>query len=386
MLLTGDIVAKPISLLIVYMLSQSLSAEEFGDYNYFITYMGLIAIFINPFTFLSLRDYRLNNETKYKANYLFIVIPFVSAFLIVSSIFNSKIFLLPSILFTLTFVIVAVIRNYLNSNEKYRAMSAVGVALQVCIFSTLFISIKFSASTVMGFITNIYGVTSIFFGIVFLILVRKKKIVWTKSSLVNIDSIKNTFFLIAYRAVLPIIAFTGMFFVEQNLTGYDLGMYSLSLKFYMLSLFALAPMQNVFRIKQLDVTKNLKISTFIRENFKKVLQLSSLVYCITIFGTIILTKLFFSSYTASLPVSLVLVSTSFISYVSIPFCFLFSTGNFKEMFMIAVVALLSNILICSFATAKYGAIAPALGTLISQSILNIGNALVSYKKYGQKDA
>jgi O-antigen/teichoic acid export membrane protein len=171
------------------------------------------------------------------------------------------------------------------------------------------------------------------------------------------------------------MSFIGMYFVEKYIDNYELGLYAFSLKIYAVSMIGLAPMLTVLRIRQIDIARESEFKAFFKRNIKKVTWFASGFYALSLIGTLILTYIFFQEYKSSIAATVILVSTSFFSYLTIPFSFLMAFRKYKIVFLLSLISLFLNISINYFFIPMYGIVAAATSHFISFSMINVSGAV-----------
>lgn len=384
--LTGDVLAKILALIITFLLAKNLSVGNFGIYNYLLGILGLTGIVITPFSNIYLRDHRYFQFEKYDFSYIWIS-------LILSVIFFGvlKNFIYPIpwylFLFVIAYILLEAGKSYFNSYEEYVKFSMLYVLRETGIFAAIAYFI---------FILNTKTPTLLIFWAQFISLVLmmlylfisidKKKINFRIDLSFIRKAYSDSCYLIFYWSLLPIIGFMDMFFVKKYLNDYDLGLYAFSLKLYQISLIGLAPMLTVLNIKQIDVARDLRYVGFFKRNIKKVSVLAFAFYLLCLLMVFLITFFFFKEYKPSFWATVILVSTSFFSYLTLPFSFLMAFRRYKLVFINSVAALMLNFIINYRFIPVYGIIAAAFATFAAHLFINLSGFIWSYVLFGKGDA
>jgi len=120
------------------------------------------------------------------------------------------------------------------------------------------------------------------------------------------------------------------------------------------------------------------IISFLKKNFKKVLGFSTVIFLLALIANLIITDFIFTDYRESFWSTTILLCGSFITYISLPFSFLIAYRKYKQLFLLGVLAISTNILINYFFINEYGILIAAFATFLSQLIINLGAAILSY--------
>lgn len=383
--LSGDLIAKVLGFGITFFLANNLSIENFGIYNYILYLLGLLSIIVEPFANTYLRDHRYYQFENYNCSYILISFCFAPFFYFIAYWFVYPISWYVFVIYYFNFIMIVVLRNYFNVYELYDKYTISNILQQVGIFiSLLFFLFVLKFKEVNYLITFTYATSSL----ILIIYIIKIGGVTNISFNINIRNIKNLYgdsiYLVLYWSILPIMSFLGMFFVEKYINNYELGLYSFSLKLYTVSLIGLTPMLTVLRIRQIDIAKKSEYKIYFKRNIKNVLYFSSGFYILSIIMAYILTYVFFPKYKSSIIATIILISTSFVSYTTIPFSFLMAFRKYKDVFILSLISLLISIGINYNFIPKYGIIAAALSNFIAYSFLNTMGAVLSYLYFNDR--
>lgn len=373
---SGSILERAIAMVSMFVLAKILSVSEFGDYNYIIRIVALLSVVVEPFANTYLRDYRFFDYKKYNCSYIFVSVILSFLFYIFVCLFVRVIPLYVFIPFCLNLILLSLFKSYTNVHEQYRLYSSILVLQQFGILLSIFIYFYvLSLNDIFLLISITYTIASIFILIFVIRFVEIQQISFRFSLFDFIKLFEDSFYLVLYWSILPIISFLDMYYVEKFLTGHDLGLYSFSLKLFAISLVALPPMLTVLRIHQIDIFKSNNIIKFIREKLKYVILFSALAYICSIIGSYLLTFYFFPKYSESYGATVVLISTSFISYLVLPFSFLMAMRKYKLVFINSIIALFLTVSINYFFIPIYGIIAAGASTFVAHSFMNISGLL-----------
>ncbi|MDB4009772.1 hypothetical protein N9484_01930 [Polaribacter sp.] len=355
------------------------SIENFGNYSFTLLVLNLFSITVDPVLSSYLVDYKFFNYNRYNFGILIITLflGVLSYFLIDVLILNIPIVLF--ILFSLTYLVSASLKSYLNIKDRYYNYGIVDIVRQLCILATTvtyFYGLKYN--NYLQLLELNYLISSIAMILLAILFLKKSEIEFS----LQIQKLKNLLFnskfLIFYTAIVPLITFIDSYFVESFLTQEDLGMYSFSIKIYSISLLLVVPVFTILNIKQIEIAKENNYLNFIRENFKKIGSLSLVILVLSILFNWVLVNSVYNIYRESFWITNILILGSFITYISLPFSFLIAYRKYKYLFGLGVLAILLNLSINYFFIAKYGMIIAALSTFISQFIINFGAAIFSY--------
>lgn len=381
--LSGDLAAKGIGLATTFILAKKLPVENFGVYNYIITLMGLLSITVTPFANTYLRDHRYYQFEKYNFSYIWICLLLSPLFYFVVYSYVYPVQWYVFIVFAINFVLLTSWHSYFNVYEQYRKYTALNVLQSAGIFLALLVLLfAFNAQNLDALIAIAYFVSLIFMACYLFASIRFSNITFKINFLFFKRMYGDSIYLVLYWSILPIMSFIGMYFVEKYISDYELGLYSFSLKIYALSLIGLAPMLTVLRIRQIDVARCNGYYDFFKRNIKKVFLFSSGFYLLSIFGAFIFTYVFFREYKASIVATSILITTSFFSYLTIPFSFLMAFRKYYVVFILSLISLFLCIAINYYLIPRLGIIAAALANLVAHSFLNTTGALMSCKYYG----
>ncbi len=375
--LTGDVVGKILALIITFVLAKNLSIEDFGVYSYILRMLGLMGIVVAPFANIYLRDHRYFKFKKYDFSYIWISFILSIVFFAVLKHFIYHI-PWPLFLFAATLIVSSAGKSYFNVYEEYKKFSLLYVLQEIGILAII---------SYLIFVLNMKTPTSLIFwsqaiSIIIILLyllksIDKKNITFRVNFFALKKTYSDSFYLVFYWTLLPIIAFMDMFFVEKYLANYELGLYAFSLKLYQISLIGLAPMLTVLRIKQIDIARDSKYVDFLKRNIKKVSAFATVFYLLSVLTVLLITFIFFKEYKPSIWATIILVSTSFFSYLALPFSFLMAFRKYKLVFINSVVALMLNFIINYYFIPIYGILAAAASTFIAISFINISGMILS---------
>jgi O-antigen/teichoic acid export membrane protein len=377
--LSGDLIAKVLGLGITFILAKKLSVENFGIYNYIIILMGLLSIIVEPFANTYLRDHRYYQFENYNCSYIWVSICFAPLFYFIVYCFVHPLSWYVFVIFFVNFMLITASKNYFNVYELYNKFTTSNVLQQGAILISLTIVLFIlKLNEVNLLIASAYATSSLFLILFIAHTVDSHKINFN----INFHILKTIYgdsiYLVLYWSILPVMSFLGMFFIEKYINNYELGLYSFSLKIYALSLIGLAPMLTVLRIRQIDIARKSEFKTFFKRNIKKVTLFASGFYFVSVFGAFTLTYVFFQEYKLSITATIILISTSFFSYLTIPFSFLMAFRKYKIVFILSLISLLLNVGINYYFIPVYGIIAAASSNFIAHSFLNTMGAVLSY--------
>ncbi len=377
--LTGDVAAKFFSFAIIILLTKTLSVSEFGIYNYTISLLGLVSISIEPLANSYLRDHRFFSFQKYNFGYLAFSLIIGAVIYFVIDFFIKDITFPLFAVFAFNYYIVAAAKNYYNVKENYKRFSIVNILQQLSlliIISTLVYFWKVTDANTLILYSYLLS-----FIVIFIYLFRKTGGEHFSADLkyfLSFRYFQDSFYLLLYWCILPILAFTDMYFIHKYLGNYDLGLYSIASKFYMISLIALTPLLTVIRIKQIDVVKQNGVNEYYKKMFVKA-SLAALGMLISMAVVVLLSlKYIFPEYGGAAAASLVLILSSFFSYLFIPFSFLLALRKYSLVFIISLFALCVNLFVNFTFVPVYGIIASATATLLTQFSINFLNALSTF--------
>ncbi len=372
LILSSDLISKLIGVLSIFMLAKLLSVGEFGRYNYIIMVLTLYAIAIKPFATAYMRDFKFHGYKNYDLSYnIFSIILLVPLGLIFYYILDTvSVFLI--FLFAFHQLLIINLLTYLNAFEMYKQYAFLNFLQN---FVTLFIVSFFyffylnSDTGVEQILIVIYS--SILLAYAFAAKKLFKNIIFNINIKNNILFFKSSVFLIGYTMIMPLTGFMDMYFIDNYLSEYDLGLYAFSLKIFAIALVGLSPLLTVLRIKQIDRLKEKNVLEYVSKNFIKVFLSAFAFSVIIIIGAYILTTSFFIEYNESLLATYILIATAFVSYVTIPFSFLMAARRYKEVFVIGVIALMINFIVNFYFIEQFGILAAATSTFLAHSFINI---------------
>lgn len=386
-ILSSHIVVKAIGLINIALVLHFFSVTTFGLYSYLLVLLHLSTAIVDPFLSSYLIDFKVFDRKKYNFGILVFTIvlsPFL--FLILKQL-HSGVTAQLFLLFMSTFLISAAVKSYLNAREEYLKYGLVDVVRQFSIFGStvLFFYIETSSNYVQLLVIN-YATTTIAMLLIAVFFVQRKTIIFDIKYKTLYQFTAASKFLIAYVAIVPLIAFIDSFFVEKYLTAQDLGLYSFSLKVYNISLLLAVPVFTVLNIKQIAIAKEKEYTAFLNKNKRKVILFSLLIFSGSVFLNWLLTQYVFPAYSASFIDTTILLAAACISYVAMPFSFLIAYRRYKWLFALAIFAVLVNSTVNYFWIATYGTVVAATATFMAQLILTMGAAIVSYMLLYNKEA
>lgn len=385
-ILSSHIIVKSLGLANIAVVLIFLSIKDFGEYSYSLLLLHLGAIIIDPFLSSYLVDFKTYSYKKFNFGILFLSILLAPLFFYIISHLNPKLNLYLFFLFITTFIIGTSLKSYLNVKERYYNYGIVDVVRQVSIFGTtiLFFYVLDSNNYLELLEINylVSFLAMVFLGVLF---VKKREVEFS----ITFDKLKTLLFrskfLIFYTALIPFISFIDSYFVDTYLTEVDLGIYSFSLKVYNISLMLVVPIFTVLNIKQIEIAKNDDYILFVKKSFKKVLLFSFALFLIAILFNFIITHYLYKEYIISFWNTNILMLGAFITYVTLPFSFLIAYRKYKYLFSLGVLAILFNIIVNYFFIEKYGMRIAAFSTFLSQLIINLGSAILSYVLLNKKN-
>jgi len=379
---SGDLLAKVIGFAIIFILAKHISVESFGIYNYMIMLMGLVTIIVEPFANTYLRDHRYFQFDRFHFSFIWISVILSPVFYILVCWLVYPIKWYVFFIFAINFIVFTGGKIFLNVNESYRNYTILNILQNSGIlFGIVFVLFSIKSENINSLILIAYCLSSVFLIVYLVFTIDMNRISFT----IDFSFLKRIYgdsiYLVLYWSMLPIMSFAGMFFVERFVDEYELGLYAFSLRIYAVSLVGLSPMLTVLRIRQIDIAKQSEFITFFRRNVKKVFLFAFSFYSVTIIGTIILTFGFFIEYRSSIVASIILVTTSFVSYLTIPFTFLMAFRKYGIVFCLSLIALSISLTTSYFFIPIYGINAAALSNFFAHSFLNTTGAILSYKLF-----
>ena len=373
------IIVKLIGLATIGIVLEFLSIENFGKYSFYILFLHLIAIIVDPFLAAYLVEYKIFDYKKYNGGIFFLSLILIPFFYLALFLFNLNIEIKVFLLFCSTFLLSGLLKSFLNVREEFFKYGLIDVFRQSAILlSTIFYFFYFDRIDFLSLLEVNYFVTSIILLLCIPFFIKKTEIFFDTRKSTYIKLIENSKYLIFYTAIIPILSFIDSYFVDKFLNEKDLGLYSFSLKVYNISLMLVIPIFTVLNIKQIKIAKAENYLSFLNKNFKKVLFFSLSFFILFLLINTIITQYIYTSYSDTfLPTSILLIG-SFIAYLTIPFSFLIAYRKYRHLFSIAILAILINITLNFLLIEKYGILIAAISTALSQIIINLGAALVSY--------
>lgn len=378
--LSGDLSAQAIGIGITFVLAKKLSVDSFGVYNYILTLLGMLTIIVVPFANVYLRDHRYYQFQKYNGSYAWISLVLAPIFYLVICCCVYPLSWYVFIAFFIDFVALSVGYNYFNVHELYNNYSILNLLHQASkLLVLLFVLFVLRIERIDVIISSVYIVSAIPL-ISYIALKVDIKTITVKINLTFLKTMYgDSFYLVLYWSILPIMSFLGMFFIEKYINEYELGLYAFSLKLYAISIAALTPMLTVLRIRQIDIARKNEFKVFFKRNIRKVILFATGFYLLSILGAFILTFIFFQEYKASIGATVILITTSFFSYLTTPFSFLAAFRKYKAIFLLSLISLMLVIGINYYLIPVYGIIAAALSNFVAHSFLNTAGAILSYR-------
>jgi len=376
---TSHIIVKAIGIINIALVLMFFSVENFGYYSFTLLALNLFAITIDPVLSSYLVDYKSFNYDRY--NFGILIITLFLGFLFYVCI-NFLIIELPIslfLMFSVTYMISAGLKSYLNIKERYYNYGIVDLARQLIIFITSLIYFHtLNSNNYLELLEFNYLFSSIVMIFLAFIFIKKNEVEFS----VRINKLKDLVFkskfLIFYTALIPILTFIDSYFVDSYLTEEDLGIYSFSIKIYNISLMLVVPIFTVLNLRQIEVAKEDNYLSFTKENLNKIILFSVVILLLSIFLNWVLVNYLFIDYRESFWITNVLILASFITYITLPFSFLIAYRKYKYLFFLGVIGVSVNIGLNFFLIQKYGMIIAALSTFLSQLIINLGAATFSY--------
>ena len=384
---SSHIVVKTIALVNIAIILNVLNVDDFGEYSYYLVLLHLVAIVVDPFFTSYLFDYKLFNYKRYNFGIIiipiFLLIPFSFLLYYIKDNLNIVIF----ILFCSYYISNAVLKSFLNAKEQYLKYGLVDVYRQVgIILSTLVVFYVLNRSDFLTLLIANYSTALVFSIFSYFFFVKKKDIQIQINESVFKKVLTKSKYLILYLALIPLISFIDSYFIDNNLTGKDLGLYSFSLKIFSISLLIVIPISTVLSIKQIELAKEDGYWHFFKTNRKRVFQISLLVFIGAVLFNWIIVTFFYTEYESSYWSTNILLCTSFITYLSIPFSFLMAYRKYQALFLLALIGVFIDIIINYLFIEDYGIIAAAMATFISLTIINFGRAFLSYRFLNKKNS
>lgn len=373
------IVVKIIGLLTIALVLEFLSVNDFGKYSYFLVFLNLIAIIIDPFLSAYLVDSKTFNYKRYNLGiFLFslILLPFFYAF---TKLFNQEISFDIFILFCSTFLLSSMLKSFFNIREEFFKYGLIDVYRQLIIFLTTLFCFYFLKRNELFFLLKInYACTTLFLIILLPFYFKRSKAYIDLRFSVLKKLFVESKYLIFYTAIIPVFTYIDSYFIDRFLSEQDLGLYSFSLKVYNISLMLVIPIFTVLNIKQISIAKNKGYAQFLSKNIKKVIIFSILLFFCFFLTNYVLTNYIYLDYKSSFFNTTILLIGSFVAYLTIPFSFLIAYRKYKFLLFIALTAVFTNITLNYFFINTYGTTIVAISTALSQIIINLGAAVISY--------
>ncbi len=376
---SSHVIVKAIGLLNIVIVLKFLVIADFGEYSYMLVLLNLAAIFIDPFLSAYLIENKLNEHRKFNFGILLFSITLMPIFYLVLKTLNSNINGYLFLIFSTNFILTTSLKSYLNVNEKYFKYGIVDVVKQLSIISTtLFFFYILKENNYIKLIELNYLISLLFIGIFFCFLVKKGTAeIKIEKALLN-SFFRKSLSYILYVAIVPFITFFDSFFIEKNLTNFDLGIYSFSLKIYNVSLILVIPIFTVLNIKQLEIAKKKGYTHFVKKHFKKVIFYAILFLTVSLVFNFLIIRFVLTAYSNSFLYTSILLFASFITYVSMPFSFLLAYKKYEALLILGLLAIIFNIGFNFVFINSYGLIIPTIATVISQAIISLGGAFLSY--------
>lgn len=376
---SSHIVVKVIALVNIAIILSVLNVDDFGEYSYYLVLLHLISIIVDPFFISYLFDYKLLNYKKYNFGIIIIPILLLVPFYFFINYIKGNLSIIMFIIFCSYYISNAVLKSFLNAKEQYFRYGLVDVYRQIgIILSTLIVFYILKKNDFLLLLIANYSTALVFSIFSYLFFVKKEyiQIKINESILKNI--LTKSKYLILYLALIPLISFIDSYFVDNNLTDKDLGLYSFSLKIFNISLLLIIPINTVLNIKQIELAKEDGYWQFFKQNRKKVFGFALLVFLGAVLFNWIIVTFFYTEYQQSYWSTNILLCTSFFIYLSIPFGFLKAYRKYKVLFILALTGVIINVAINFFFIEDYGIIAAAMSTFISLTIISFGDAFFSY--------
>jgi len=384
-ILSSHIIVKGLGLANIAIILTVFSVKEFGEYSYLLLLLHLIAVIIDPFLSSYLVDFKSFNYKKYNFGIIIVSVilsPFVYA---IFKQLNVELTVQLFFLFSGTYIISAGLKSFLNVKERYLEYGLVDVIRQTSIFlSTLFFFYIYEQKEYIQLLELNYLISFISMSLLAVLFIKAADVYFDYSFVALKKLIVGSKYLILYIALVPFIAFIDSYFVERYLTEQDLGLYSFSLKIYNISLMLVVPIFTVLNIKQIEIAQKKEYSLFFKKNVKKTLLFSTTIFMLSIVLNWAITHYVFTEYKASFLDTTILLCAAFFSYTALPFSFLLAYRKYKWLFILVIVALFTNIGVNYFFIEIYGTRIAALSTLLAQTIISLGAAILSYYILGKE--
>lgn len=376
---SAELFSKIVAFISTFLLAKLLSVNEYGAYNFYISFFTLTGLIFVPVLNSYTRDF-YDNDFEVKNSYDFSVIShsllLLPLFVFFSWLYFEAIDFLTVTIFVAFYFLQQSIVFFLSGTRKIKSLGFYNLVVNSSLLMGLSVLILFFDVKESGLLIQVsYG--SAF--LVSLIFFRFQKYPVNLSFCLSssVEEIKKSKYLVFYCSILPLISFTDLWFVERLMPKEELGLYAFSLKIYLVALVLLNPILAVIRTGHVDVMKSGMAALFIKKNILKVISVA-LIFCIS--GGIVfelMLKWFFSEYQGSRLAGLILISSAFCSYVFVPFSFTIALKLHRSMAFLALISLTVNILGNYILIPYLGIVGAAVSTLIAQIIINGGGFLIS---------
>ena len=376
---TSHIIVKAIGIINIALVLMFFSIENFGNYSFTLLALNLFAITIDPILSSYLIDYKIFNYDKYNFGILIITLVLGFFFYVCINFFIIEVPIFLFFVFSLSYMISAGLKSYLNIKERYYDYGIVDLARQFSIFLTSVIYFyTLNSNNYIELLEFNYLFSSMIMIFLAFVFIKKNEVELSLS----INKLKNLVFkskfLIFYTSLIPVLIFIDSYFVDSYLTEEDLGIYSFSVKIYNISLMLVVPIFTVLNIRQIEIAKEDNYLSFTKENLNKIILFSVVILFLSIFLNWVLVNYLFIDYRESFWITNLLILASFITYITLPFSFLIAYRKYKHLFFLGVIGVSVNIGLNFLLIQKYGMIIAALSTFVSQLISNLGAAIFSY--------
>jgi len=376
---SSHIVVKALGLLNVVIIINALSLNNFGEYSYYIVTLGLITIIVNPIFSSYLIEFRINEYKKFNFGLLVVPLILITPFYFGISYLKNQVNFSIFILFSFTYILYAVLKYYLNVKEKYFEYGIVDITLQLIILvSSIIVIYTYQSNDFIFLLFFTYSATFTSSIFLYFILVKRKDFEFSIDyNRIKTLVLKSKYFIF-YSVITPFIAFIDSYFIDNYLLESELGYYSFSLKLFNISIMLIVPITTVLNIEQIKIAKQDNYWAFVNDNFKKVLSLASVFFIAAVLVNIIVLWFVFPEYKPSFWTTNVLLATSFIIYLCLPFSFLMAYKKYKQLFKLALIAIVIDIIINFLFIEQFGVIASAFATFFAYFIINFGGAIMSF--------
>lgn len=376
---SSHIVVKALGLLNVVIIINALSLKNFGEYSYYLVTLGLITIIVNPIFSSYLIEFRINEFKKFNFGLLVVPLILITPFYFGISYLKNQVNFSIFILFSFTYILYAVLKYYLNVKEKYFEYGIVDITLQLIILvSSIIVIYAYQSNDFIFLLFFTYSATFTSSIILYFILVKRKDFEFSIDyNRIKTLVLKSKYFIF-YSVITPFIAFIDSYFIDNYLLESELGYYSFSLKLFNISMMLIVPITTVLNIEQIKIAKQDNYWVFVNDNFKKVLSLASVFFIAAVLVNIIVLWFVFPEYKPSFWTTNVLLATSFIIYLCLPFSFLMAYKKYKQLFKLALTAIVIDIIINFLFIEQFGVIASAFATFFAYFIINFGGAIMSF--------